>query len=134
MKLSNLFLSVVVMGLLSTGVAYGSNPVPIVSGCQPTDYVPLTGDVVIKVGAGHTYTPKCITVPVGTKVTLPGGLIHPVQGMAAIDGVANPFINEKGASSSNVTKALTVPGFYGYYCNHHGSPDGTGMAGAIFVQ
>lgn len=116
------------------GIAASANDsVPVVAGCQPSDYVAMQGPIAIKT-SGKTFTPKCITVPVGTTVTLPGGLIHPVQGLAPVNGVENPFINENGGSKSNVTKTLTVPGFYGYYCTHHGEPDGSGMAGAIFVQ
>ena len=106
-------------------------PFVLVAGCREQDYVDGTAATVIKVTAAGL-TPKCLRVHAGTKVSIQGSAIHPMQGMAAVNGVANPFIAAT-ASQTLAAKTLTAAGFYGYFCTHHGTAAGAGMAGAIQV-
>lgn len=103
----------------------------VVSGCKQSDYVLVSGNATVAF-QGKAYTPRCLTVKAGSTVTLPGSSNHPLQGQANIGGVSNPFLT--GAAQTNsVSQDLKVAGFYGYFCENHGNPDGTGMAGAIQV-
>ena len=104
-----------------------------VSHCQLADYVQGSATNTIKI-VGHTFSPKCLRVPVGAQVTIQAGGIHPLQGQPEINGAANPLITSNGGATSPVTITLRTVGQIGYYCENHGSPDGEGMAGAILVQ
>ncbi len=105
-----------------------------VAGCQPNDYdyVDVEGDVTVTVTATKSYSPRCLRVKAGTKVTLPASGVHPLQGILNTT-VANPFLNAGGAATAAQTATLTSPGFFGYFCTKHGTAQGTGMAGAIQV-
>ena len=103
-----------------------------VSECAEGSYTLVDGGSASVQFSGFAYAPRCLKVHVGASVTLPGNGTHPLRGAPDIDGVANPFPADSGATS-NVTRTLSNEGFYGYYCERHGSPDGTGMAGAVWV-
>ncbi len=109
-------------------------PIPIVAGCQPGDYQSVLVCATTIAPSGRTYSPKCLKVQRGTQVTIVGSAIHPVQGMGPINGVQNPFTDIRGGAVEAVTKTLSEPGVYGYFCTHHGDENGNGMAGAILVE
>ena len=103
-----------------------------ISGCKDSDYVDGKSLSTIAPGGGG-YSPKCLRVHVGAQVTIVGSSRHPAQGMDPIDGIVNPFQSSNGPSKSAITKVLKEPGFYGFYCENHGTPQGEGMAGSIQV-
>jgi plastocyanin len=79
--------------------------------------------------ASETYAPDCLRIQAGQTVTFSGAFgSHPLQ------QECGPAAGVLQASSGNgAAFQLTVPGTYGYYCTQHGSPSGSGMAGAIEV-
>lgn len=79
---------------------------------------------------GDRYAPECLKVRVGQSVTFEGSF-----GPHPLSQACGPVTGLLEASSGN---SLTVRfdqaiGLYGYYCTQHGSPGGSGMAGAIEV-
>jgi plastocyanin len=97
----------------------------VVSGCEEEDYV--VGDLVASVATqGMAYTPRCLKVVVGSTVTLSASAFHP---LAPIGESTNPI---RPAQDTQVVE-FQQPGVFGYFCPHHGSADGEGMAGAIWV-
>ena len=137
MKKSNIW---VLVGFLALGTAQaavrtveGTNLLfSEVSGCKDSDYVEGKSGATIAPGAGG-FSPKCLRVHVGAQVTIVGSSRHPAQGMDPVDGVVNPFQNASGPARAAITKVLKEPGFFGYYCENHGTPQGEGMAGSIQV-
>ena len=98
-----------------------------VNGCLPSDYESvLEGEVKISV-QNFQFTPRCLKVRPGTRITIEGSTMHPLQGNDDINGIANPFRKER-ASVSDETQVLTETGQYGYFCTRHGS-----MKGSILV-
>ena len=78
--------------------------------------------------SGFQWTPKCIRVSPGTMVTIMGSTTHPASqacGAAAAWGTSN---------TSATTATLTAEGGYGFYCENHGSPTGSGMSGLVLVS
>lgn len=77
---------------------------------------------------GFQWSPKCIRVSPGTMVTITGSSLHPASqacGAAAAWGTNN---------TSATTATLTAAGGYGFYCENHGGPTGTGMSGLVLVS
>lgn len=80
----------------------------------------------VSVGAGNTYTPKCMRVKVGQTVTIAASATHPLRpGPQA----GNPIQQ----ASSDAMTTFTGAGVFGFFCQNHGSSTGMGMAGAIEV-
>ncbi len=75
---------------------------------------------------GNVYAPKCMRVRVGQQVTIEASVTHPLT-PASMTG--NPI----PAGTANQTFTPSAAGIFGYYCMVHGSPDGSGMAGALEV-
>jgi plastocyanin len=91
-----------------------------------------TNPAVIQFGVGgNRYTPSCALIQFGQSVRFEGGDFnnHTLgQGCGATDGLLQ--------ASSGTSATFTFDhalGVYGYYCMQHGSPLGSGMAGAIEV-
>jgi plastocyanin len=97
------------------------------AGC--TSYEDHTADdqVDIATTGSFTYAPKCITVKVGTPITVAASTTHPFA-----SGTCSPQTYGNDVSTP-VTFTPTEPGVYGYFCTHHGSNSGSGMAGAVRV-
>ena len=104
-----------------------------VSGCKATDYVDAQADASIATGPGASYTPRCLRVHVGTSVKIGASAMHPLKAMAAVNGIVNPLNLPASGADAAVTQVFSASGFYGYFCGHHGTIQGTGMAGAIQV-
>ncbi len=112
--------------------AMPANPCGTFAGCVTfTDLTAAAADRTITFGGGsNTYVPKCVRVKLGQQVTFSGSFSsHPLrQSCGPVNGVL------QGASGSSASFTLDQAlGVFGYYCDQHGSPNGSGMAGAIEV-
>jgi plastocyanin len=78
---------------------------------------------------GFAFTPKELTIPVGTTVvwTNSGGANHTVT---ADDG---SFASDTLSSGESFEFTFNTPGTYPYYCEIHGGPGGEGMSAVITV-
>ena len=103
-----------------------------VAGCKEADFVARNEAAVTVEITGLMYSPKCLKVKPGTSLTIQAMPKHRLQGMAPIDGIVNPFIQNE-AAVVNQTRTLIRPGQYGYFCNPHGDENGEGMAGVLWV-
>ena len=98
------------------------------AGCDT--FMDLTGAGTAMIGiTGFMYMPKCVRVNVGQMVEIEGALIHPLMGSCG-PGDMNPIPD---MSMTPQTVTFDTPGVYGFHCNNHGAPSGTGMSGAIEV-
>ena len=120
---------VIALAALATSPAYAFD---VVARCQQSDYVTVDGNTRIAF-AGSSYTPKCITIKKGTTVTIAASTVHPLQGILAADGSANPIFDDLGGAVQNKTVTFDEAGIFGYYCVAHSDDQGNGMAGAIQV-
>ena len=75
-----------------------------------------------------SYAPKCMKISAGQSVTFSGNFgVHP---LAQACGTPGAITN---GTSGSATFTFATPDVYGYYCENHGSADGSGMAGSILV-
>jgi plastocyanin len=98
-----------------------------------SDY--MTGGTMIQFGGalGTNYSPKCLTVPVGSTVTFSGDFTsHPLR-PSTRGSTGNP-IPSTSLGMTVTTPAFTAAGFYPYFCSVHGDNTGLGMSGVIQVQ
>jgi plastocyanin len=114
-----------------------------VNGCTAATAEDHTGmsSVTIDFGgvAGLTYTPRCIRVRAGTRVTFNGSFsFHPLQAGTVSGAVATPAaagttpLPTSPVSTGTTASFVVAPvGAYGYYCTLHAT---FGMNGAIFVE
>ncbi|MER2566703.1 MAG: hypothetical protein ABTQ32_38625 [Myxococcaceae bacterium] len=97
-----------------------------------TDLTDSPSKVVRFPSGNDRYTPACVRVRFGQSVTFQGGDFgsHPMS--QACGPVILPAFEQSSGTSASITfdKAL---GVFGYFCTHHGSASGSGMAGAIEV-
>jgi plastocyanin len=101
------------------------------SGCTTID--DHTGETAVTIAfAGFSYAPHCIRVDVGTVVTIPGSLTHPLFGATCSPDATPLSTVEPSTTGGDFT--FTAAGAYGYYCGVHGSDLGTGMSGLIIVE
>lgn len=123
----------------SSGLCSGSRCAAPQLGCGSavrctswTDLSDAATKVVRFPGGNDRYTPACVRVRFGQSVTFQGGDFgsHPMT--QACGPITVPAFEQSSGSAVSITfdKAL---GVFGYYCTHHGSPNGSGMAGAIEV-
>ena len=76
------------------------------------------------------YAPKCLRIAAGQSVTFTGSFgAHPLEQACGPAGAIATT-----SSGSSATFVFTVPGDYGFFCDLHGTPGGTGMAGSILVE
>jgi len=119
-------------GLLLALALAGSPQAQELAGCTENSADDLAG-----AGAGRvitftccSYTPKCIRIAEGQAVSFEGTFAaHPLR---PIPAEGNPIQNQDSGSSVQFT--FTTSGDFGFYCNNHGNVNGSGMAGAIFVN
>jgi plastocyanin len=115
-----------------------SNKCSQLNGCDPVTALDKTGqaNVAIAFGGalGDSYSPSCIKVSVGTKVTFNGDFSsHPFQGgdVDAVPPAATTGPFAAGVSSGmTATFTMSSAGSFGFYCQFH-EPS---MAGTVFVQ
>ncbi len=101
-----------------------------VAGCKLADFVEVD-NATINASFGF-FTPKCLRVKKGTSVTINASNSHPVSSMNDVLGFANPLRN-LGRQTTKFSQQFLEPGIFGFFCEHHGDINGSGMAGAIEV-
>lgn len=109
---------------------------PGLNGCVQATADDMTGMATATIQfAGLSYSPPCIRVKAGTKVTFEGNFAgHPLEGGAVINGVPTPDANSpitKTNTGMSATFTLMNAGDVPYYCTFHAA---SGMKGAIFVE
>ena len=115
-----------------TGVDAACTPVTATfAGCTTfTDVAAGPGTIAFDNG-NQTYSPKCLKIQKDKAVTWNGTFSsHPLK-PACNPATGGTIPSTATGTTTSVT--FTAPGFYGYYCNFHGSPTGTGMSGVIEV-
>jgi plastocyanin len=115
------------------GAGGGASSFASVQPCaSESDY---TAGTTISFSTGFVYTPKCLKVTAGTSVTFEGAFgSHP---LSPSQSRGNTTDNPIEVTNTGTSKSFTFdkPGVYAYFCEFHGSgDDGSGMAGAIWVQ
>jgi hypothetical protein len=114
-----------------------------INGCDVTNTIDKTGQASITVTFSFpSYTPPCIKVSLGTKVTFDGGFVgafgsHPLVGGQVIAGmkvqaVTGPFLplfNDISVQTKLYT--MSSAGTFPYYCDFHAL---SGMMGVVIVQ
>jgi len=84
-----------------------------------------------------TYTPKCVKILPGWTVVFTGNGtnfgIHPLNPSASRGNAADNPITEVISGTTSPAFSFTKPGFYGYFCIEHGTDEGAGMAGVVWV-
>ncbi len=128
----------VMIALSFASSAFAAAPIAAVGGCRAADYVTVTGPAVITVTqtpSNFAYSPRCVKVAVGATVKIAASSFHPVQGIPTVGaGAMNPLVIATGPALTTISQVFTKAGAFGYFCTHHGSADGRGMAGSILVQ
>lgn len=128
-------LTILTLGLNSPLASAQSEDFVEYANCLEEDYIQVEAEEVVISTRGLTYTPKCIIVRPGTRITIPGSGFHPLQAAEDFNGVENPFFNPNADHNTAQTRTLFTPGFYGYFCTNHGDElTGDGMAGMIRVK
>lgn len=116
-------------GALDAGASDGGGGGAALAPCGAGDWV--TGMTAVTIPSGmFAYSPRCLQVPPGTMVSLPGQSGHPLT--RGTRGTAGNPIPE--SSTSDVMVTFTTPGLYPYYCRFHGDDTGGGMSGVIRVE
>lgn len=99
-----------------------------------SDYMAISGTsttVMFGGALGDAYSPKCISVKTGTMVTWMGDFTsHPLR-PSTRGTTGNPIM----ATSSGTTATFTFGsvGFFPWFCNFHGTDQGSGMSGVVQV-
>lgn len=76
---------------------------------------------------GFAYSPSTVTITAGQSVTWNGSFSnHPLVSVEGLWATPN--------SGTTFTQTFDTPGTYHFYCQFHGSADGSGMAGTITVN
>jgi plastocyanin len=91
-----------------------------------SDYV--TGMTAITTLATFKYSPQCLKVTAGTRVSIQASSMHPLSGLAT--GSANNPILPGGKTTEQMVTFGTA-GFYPYQCDVHFT---IGMKGVVWVQ
>lgn len=108
----------------------------VVARCRASDFVEVDDpNPTIVITPSFPYSPRCLKVKVGAKVTVEASVLHPLTAMPPLfdNPAPNPFADTPRATKSQ-TREMLAPGYFGYYCNYHGLPNGTGMTGVILVM
>jgi plastocyanin len=117
----------------------GSGPT-LINGCDLAKLEDHTMDATVEIKFGDAigllYSPPCIKVKSGTKVTFTGNLdIHPlaggevIVGMAASPDPASPIKNT--ITGATVSFTIASAGSYPYFCTEHYS---AGMKGLVVAE
>lgn len=114
-----------VLALTTIGTAHEA-----AAACRSQDFGTVDApEVTIRI-QGMAYTPQCLRVRGGTKVTILASGGHPLQGVPNETGPANPFVGAQAFTTSQ-TRQLSERGTYDYFCTRHQS---MGMVGTILVE
>ena len=122
----------------SSSSSSSSGGAMLINGCDPAAAKDETANAAVTITFGNpnfAYTPPCIKVKKGTKVTFEGNFtFHPLIGgttTAGMPPVPDPTSPIKAtAAGMSATFTMDTAGTFPYYCEIH-LPS---MAGAIFVE
>ena len=91
----------------------------------------LAANQTVTATPGNAFTPKDVVINQGDMVTWNnGGGVHNVHfDDGSFDMPASP-----SSAAWSVNRTFTAPGMFRYYCELHGGPNGSGMAGAVWVN
>lgn len=88
-------------------------------------------DQSVTAGPDFSFSPSEVTVDLGDKVTWSnGGGFHNVK----FDDGSFEQPGDPELSQWSVERAFDAPGHHRYYCEQHGGPNGSGMAGTVHVR
>jgi plastocyanin len=121
----------------SDGAGGGAGDAQALNGCDVATAEDHTGEgAVVIVTDGLSYSPACVRISVGTKVTIDSNFAsHPLKaGIAATGAVqeGSPIVPTDAGTSVEIdfASASLAGGAFGFYCQVH-APS---MAGAVFVE
>ena len=99
-----------------------------------SDYASSTTDIAFGGALGLVYSPACLKIATGTAVTFSGDFTtHPLAPSTSRGTPAsNPIVETDAGTTMSFT--FDTAGFYGFYCLAHGTDEGDGMAGMIWVE
>ncbi len=125
-------------GGMASSSSSSSGGAMLINGCDPAAAKDETANAAVTITFGNpnfAYTPPCIKVKKGTKVTFEGNFtFHPLIGgttTAGMPPVPDPTSPIKAtAAGMSATFTMDTAGTFPYYCEIH-LPS---MAGAIFVE
>jgi plastocyanin len=81
----------------------------------------------------NNFTPRNVTILVNQTVTWVWGTTANAHNVSPSDGVTPPRSGDLTAGPNTYSYTFGAPGTYTYYCEAHGLPAGTGMAGTVTV-
>ncbi|HEY7213606.1 MAG TPA: Calx-beta domain-containing protein [Thermoanaerobaculia bacterium] len=82
-------------------------------------------------GTVTAFSPSTITIDPGQPVCWTWSATYDSHNVKADDG---SFTSGEPATSGNFQKTFNTPGTYGFHCQVHGNPNGSGMHGTIVVR
>ncbi|HEU5041407.1 MAG TPA: plastocyanin/azurin family copper-binding protein, partial [Gemmatimonadales bacterium] len=91
---------------------------------------PLTPTVQV---LDNQFSPRAMTITVGKTVSWVWAGAGNAHNVAPADGLVPSQSGPPVAGPHTYVYTFTTPGVYTYYCEAHGLPSGTGMAGTITV-
>jgi plastocyanin len=88
-------------------------------------------DQTVSATFGNSFTPREVTIDIGNKVTWnnDGGFHNVKFDDGSFEQPADPDFSEW-----TVERTFDTPGRFRYYCEQHGGPGGSGMAGEVQVR
>jgi plastocyanin len=92
----------------------------------------LAADQTVRATSSSTFSPATVTVNVGDTVTFTndGGFHNVKFEDGKFEEPSSPAFNW----SSNPKRAFSEAGTFRYFCEQHGAPGGSGMAGTVVVE
>src|SRR5687768_7576098 len=91
----------------------------------------LAANQTVTATPGNQFTPQHVTVNQGEMVTWNNaGGIHNVH----FDDNSYDMPASPSSAAWSVNRTFSAPGMFRYYCEFHGGPNGSGMAGTVSVS
>ena len=110
--------------------------IPEYAGCQElSDFEIFDGDELTIEFQGSGYTPECVIVAPGTKVTIMASSRHPLNALESFNEFLSPYYLKGDDFYEPQLRTLDTSGFYSYFCTRHGDAEtGKGMGGLVWVR
>jgi plastocyanin len=91
----------------------------------------LAANQTVTATPGNQFTPRNVEINQGEMVTWNnGGGLHNVH----FDDNSYDMPASPSGAAWSVSRSFSTPGVFRYYCELHGGPNGSGMAGAVYVE